>query len=76
MIKEIDANTAKLKTTEPRYYSLTINPSQRELMHIQNDPEKLKVYTRELMKDYAASFNREINRRPIQASDIKYLWQN
>jgi len=72
VISEIDGNTTKLKTTEPRYYSLTINPSQRELLHIKNDPEKLKNYTRELMKDYAASFNREINGRPIQASDIKF----
>lgn len=72
VINEIDRNTAKLKTTEPRYYSLTINPSQRELLHIQNDPGKLKAYTRELIKDYATSFNREINGRPIQASDIKY----
>lgn len=70
--KEIDSNTAKLKTTEPRYYSLTINPSQRELQHIGNDSEKLKSYTREIMKDYASSFNREINNRPIQVSDIKY----
>ncbi len=72
VIKEIDGNTAKLKTTEPRYYSITINPSQRELQHIKNDPEKLKAYTREVMKDYAGSFNREINGRPVQVSDIKY----
>ncbi|MCP9201296.1 DUF5712 family protein [Gramella sp. GC03-9] len=72
VIREIDSNTAKLKTTEPRYYSLTINPSQRELHHIQNDPDKLKSYTREVMKDYAASFNRNFNGKPIQVSDIKY----
>lgn len=72
VIDEIDHNTAKLKTTEARYYSLTINPSQRELRHLQNDPEKLKSYTRELIKDYARNFNREINGRPVQASDIKY----
>lgn len=72
VVSEIDTNTAKLKTTEPRYYSLTINPSKRELQHIQNDPAKLKAYTRQLMKDYAASFNREINGRPIKVSDIKY----
>ncbi|AVR47180.1 mobilization protein [Christiangramia fulva] len=73
VVREIDANTAKLKTTEPRYYSLTINPSQRELKHIGNDPEKLKNYVRTLMKDYASCFNREINGRPIQASDILYF---
>lgn len=72
VIQEIDGNTAKLKSTEPRYYSLTINPSQRELQHIKNDPDILKAYIRKTMKDYAASFNREINGRPVQTSDIKY----
>ncbi|WP_300439051.1 MobB family relaxase [Christiangramia sp.] len=72
VIREIDGNTAKLKSTEPRYYSLTINPSQRELQHIKNNPAKLKAYIRETMKDYAACFNREINGRPVQVSDIKY----
>lgn len=69
---EIDGNTAKLKTTEPRYYSITVNPSQRELLHIDNDPEKLKTYVRQLMSDYANSLNREINGRPVMAADIKY----
>lgn len=72
VIREIDSNTAKLKSNEPRYYSLTINPSQRELHHINDDPKKLKTYVRELMKDYAGSFNREVNGRPVQVSDIKY----
>lgn len=73
VIHEIDHNTAKLKSTEPRYYSLTVNPSQRELQHIANDPEKLKAYVRTLMKDYASCFNREINGRPVQSSDILYF---
>lgn len=73
VIREIDGNTAKLKASEPRFYAITINPSQRELQHLQNDPEKLKRYTRELMKDYAGCFNREINNRPVQVSDIKYF---
>ena len=72
VIKEIDQNTAKLKTTEPRYYAITLNPSQRELTHINNDPDKLKAYTREVLKDYAQCFNREINGRPVSATDIKY----
>lgn len=70
---EIDANAAKLKKTEPKYYSLTINPSKRELKHIGNNVDSLKAYTREIMKDYAAAFNREINGRPINVKDIKYF---
>lgn len=58
VIKAIDQNTAKLRKRDPRFYSLVISPSQRELKHLQNDPEKLKNYTRQVMKAYAASFHR------------------
>jgi hypothetical protein len=57
VIEAIDQNTAKLRKRDPRFYSLIISPSQRELKHLQNDPEKLKKYTREAMKDYSSSFN-------------------
>lgn len=69
VIKEIDGNRAKLKQSEPKFYSLTINPSQRELRHIQNNPDKLKAYVREVMKDYAASFYRN---NPVTVDNLKY----
>ena len=72
VIGEIDRNTAKLEKTEPRFYSVTVSPSKFELGKLQNNSEDLKKYTRELMKDYVASFNREINGRPITIDDIKY----
>ncbi len=72
VIKEIDGNTAKLKKIEPKFYSITVSPSKYELSRIQNSSEELKRYTRELMKDYVSSFNREINGRPIGIDDIKY----
>jgi len=72
VIKEIDGNTAKLKKTEPKFYSITISPSKYELKQLQNKSADLKVYTREVMKDYVASFNREIQGRPIKIDDIKY----
>ncbi|WP_300435434.1 MobB family relaxase [Christiangramia sp.] len=72
VVREIDANTAKLEKTEPRFYSITISPSKYELNRIQNSSEDLKKYTREVMKDYVASFNREINGRPVNIDDIKY----
>lgn len=72
VIKEIDENSAKLKKIEPKFYSITVSPSKYELNRIQNSSEDLKRYTRELMKDYVASFNREINGRPIGIHDIKY----
>ncbi|HUH46246.1 MAG TPA: MobB family relaxase [Arenibacter sp.] len=70
VIKEIDGNTAKLRKQEPKFYSLTVNPSQRELKHIGNDPKYLKEYVREVMKDYAAAFYRD---KPVSVDQIKYF---
>ena len=72
VVKEIDGNTAKLENHEPRFYSITVSPSKYELRKLQNSSEDLKRYTRELMKDYVASFNREIKGRPVNIDDIKY----
>ncbi|WP_116771745.1 MobB family relaxase [Maribacter litoralis] len=72
VVKEIDGNTSKLKKKEPKFYSITVSPSKYELRKLQNNSQDLKTYTRELMKDYVASFNREINGRPITIDDIKY----
>lgn len=72
VVREIDGNTAKLEKTEPRFYSITVSPSKYELKALQNPSEDLKIYTREMMKDYVASFNREINGRPVTVDDIKY----
>ena len=72
VIQEIDGNTAKLKRTEPKFYSITVNPSAYELKQLQNHSEELKRYTRELMKEYAKSFNREIDGRTVTVGDIKY----
>jgi len=73
VVREIDGNTAKLEKTEPRFYSITISPSKYELMRLRNHSEDLKKYTRELMKDYVASYNREIKGRPVNIDDIKYF---
>jgi hypothetical protein len=72
VVKEIDGNTAKLEKHEPRFYSITVSPSKYELRKLQNSSEDLKRYTRELMKNYVASFNREIKGRPVSIDDIKY----
>lgn len=72
VVQDIDSNGAKLKKTEPKFYSITVSPSKYELNRLQNNSEDLKKYTRELMKDYVACFNREINGRPVRIDDIKY----
>ncbi|KQC28616.1 MobB family relaxase [Flagellimonas eckloniae] len=69
VISEIDGNTKKLKKRDPKFYSIVISPSAKELKHINNDPALLRSYTRELMKDYAASFYRD---RKVTVDDIKY----
>ncbi|WP_127142135.1 MobB family relaxase [Flagellimonas marinaquae] len=70
VIAEIDANTAKLSKRDPKFYSMMVSPSQAELRHIGNDPEKLRQYTRELMKTYAAAFYRD---REVTVRDILYF---
>lgn len=72
VIADIDGNTVKLKKTEPKFYSITVNPSRYELKQLQNHSKDLKVYTRLLMKDYAKAFNREIDERLVSVNDIKY----
>lgn len=72
VVKEIDGNTAKLKNKEPKFYAITVSPSKYELRHLQNNKEDLKRYTRAIMRDYATSFNREINGRKVTVDDIKY----
>lgn len=69
VISEIDGNTAKLKKREPKFYSIVVSPSPKELKHINNNPEKLQKYVREIMKYYADSFYRD---RKITVNDIKY----
>lgn len=73
VISEIDNNTKKLKKVEPKFYSITVNPSSYELKRIQNSSENLKKYTRALMEDYVRAFNREINNKPITIDAIKYF---
>lgn len=73
VVKEIDANTTKLKKKEPKFYSITVSPSKYELRQLQNNSEDLKRYTRSIMNDYATSFNREINGKSITVDDIKYF---
>lgn len=71
--KEIDGNTKKLKKIEPKFYSITVNPSSYELKRLQNSSEDLKKYTRALMQDYVNAFNREINGSPVVINDIIYF---
>lgn len=72
VIQNIDGNIAKLKRDDPKYYSMVISPSARELKHLQNPSTDLKAYIRELMKVYAEHFGKEINGRALNVNDILY----
>lgn len=63
----IDSNVGKLKKTEAKFYLINISPSGKELDHIGNDPQQLKIYARAVMAAYAANFNKELS-----AQDIRY----
>jgi hypothetical protein len=63
----IDTNTAKLKQHEAKFYLVNISPSQKELQHIGNDPQKLKEYARGVMAEYAANFQKGLG-----ADDVKW----
>jgi hypothetical protein len=62
VVAGIDRNGAAqgLKTGQDRFYTFTIDPSQKELAHIGNDPDKLREYTRGVMENYAANFGKDI----------------
>mgnify|MGYP006394240549 CR=1 FL=1 len=70
VIMEIDGNTAKLRQHDPKFYSLVVSPNQRELKAIGNDPSLLRGYIREMMDDYARSFNRN---QEVRVEDLKYF---
>lgn len=39
-----------LRAGEAKFYSVVLRPSEQELVHIDNDPEKLRVYTWQVMQ--------------------------
>ena len=62
VVQQIDNNGKGqgLERKDDRFYSLVISPSQAELAHIGDDSQRLKEYTRQVMENYAANFNKGI----------------
>lgn len=69
----LDNNHKGLKENDSKFYMITINPSESELKHINNDPEKLKEYTRNVMNEYAKGFERKIDGRDMEGKDLMYF---
>lgn len=69
----IDGNVRGLKKDDAKFFMLTVNPSNDELKFLDNDPEKLKAYTRSVMDEYAKGFNREVDGKVIEGKDLVYF---
>ena len=67
VVAGIDRNGAAqgLKTGQDRFYTFTIDPSQKELAHIGGDPDKLRDYTRGAMENYAANFGKGVESKDL-----------
>jgi uncharacterized protein YdhG (YjbR/CyaY superfamily) len=72
-MNQIDNNWRGLKSNDAKFFMVTINPSERELVAIGNDHAKLREYTRNVMDEYAKGFNRQIDGRPIDGNDLIYF---
>jgi hypothetical protein len=56
MVRSIDTNVKGLTANDDKFYSLVLSPSQTELEHIKNNPEKLREFTVDCMENYAQNF--------------------
>lgn len=59
-IQVIDSNRQGLKKDDAKFYTGSINFSEEELRFIDNDYAKIKQYTVEFFKLYAANFNKDL----------------
>lgn len=58
VIDAIDNNKKGLMNTDAKFYSGSLNFSQKELTYLNNDIQKIKEYTVEVMKEYARNFDK------------------
>ena len=68
----IDGNHSKLGKQDSKFFMLTINPSAEEIAYLSGSKEDMKGYTRAVMEEYARQFDRELDGRKMDGSDL--LW--
>lgn len=68
----IDSNTKGLRKQQEKFYSLVLSPSEEELKHLKNDPEKLRQYTRQVMDNYAKNFRLKDSKRLAPSELVWY----
>ncbi len=74
----LDTNHKGLSADESKFYMITLNPGEKELEFVKTklegtDNDLLKEYTRAVMDQYAESFNRKIDGRPLKGGDLVYF---
>jgi hypothetical protein len=67
VVNFIDSNNRKLSSKDSKFFMLVISPSEAELAFINNDKEKLRLYTRQMMDAYAENFN-----KGLKGDDLLY----
>ncbi len=53
----LNGNVKGLRKNEEKFFTIVVSPGEDELRHIGNSDEKLKVFARRIMDDYAHHFN-------------------
>ena len=61
VIEAIDNNKKGLMNIDAKFYSGSLNFSQKELAFLNNDAKKLKQYMVEVIKEYAHNFNKNLS---------------
>ncbi len=75
MVKSIDTNVKGLTADDDKFYSLVLSPSQKELEHIRNNPEKLREFTTNCMENYAENFTLKAKDGTLkQLSEKDLVW--
>lgn len=69
----LDNNKKGLKSNETKFFMITINPSEKELLFLQNSKEAIREYTRLVMDEYAKNFDRELDGRKFDGNDLVYF---
>lgn len=67
--QRIDENVVGLQKGKPHFHSLVIAPSQDELRHLNDDPNKLIEYTRQVMENYAVNFGGK-RHKPLTSDNL------
>ncbi len=72
VLDKIDNNIKGVKTTDSKFFTLIISPSQDELNHLKNDEKKLIEYTQKVMENYGNNFQLG-NDKKIQKDELVWF---